>query len=127
MTASVSEEQVNVPDGTNQVPMKKVRSPTKRPATSPPKAPSGRKAMPGKKAAKGRTKAAAARKGSKTAKILAMLQRPEGATVKELMKATDWQPHSVRGFLSGVVSKKMGLRVRSTQHESGERRYAVKA
>jgi len=43
------------------------------------------------------------------------------------MKATGWQPHSVRGFLSGTVSKKMGLVVVSTKAEDGERTYSVKA
>jgi Protein of unknown function (DUF3489) len=72
-------------------------------------------------------KAASARKGSKTAKILALLKWPGGAALKELMKATGWQPHSVRGFLSGVLTKKMGLKVRSVKGASGERRYSVKA
>jgi uncharacterized protein DUF3489 len=72
-------------------------------------------------------KAASARKGSKTAKILVLLKRPDGAALKELMKATGWQPHSVRGFLSGVLTKKMGLKVRSVKGASGERRYSVKA
>ena len=127
MTSSVSKEQANVPAGTSPAPPKKPRSAARRPAAAPPKTSSGRKAIRGKTAAKGRTMAATARKGSKTAKILAMLQRPHGATVKELMKATGWQPHSVRGFLSGVVSKKMGGKVRTTEDESGERRYAVKS
>jgi hypothetical protein len=43
------------------------------------------------------------------------------------MKVTGWQPHSVRGFLSGTVGKKMGLPVTSTKGEDGERRYSVKA
>jgi hypothetical protein len=43
------------------------------------------------------------------------------------MKATGWQPHSVRGFLSGIVGKKMGLAVTSTKGEDGERSYSVKA
>ena len=42
------------------------------------------------------------------------------------MKATGWQPHSVRGFLSGTVGKKMGLTVKSTKGEDGERTYSVK-
>jgi hypothetical protein len=43
------------------------------------------------------------------------------------MKATGWQPHSIRGFLSGTVSKKMGLAVTSTKGEDGERTYSVKS
>jgi hypothetical protein len=67
------------------------------------------------------------RRGSKTAKVLALLKRPLGASLKDLLKATGWQPHSVRGFLSGTVAGKMGLKVLSSKTESGERRYAVKA
>jgi uncharacterized protein DUF3489 len=72
-------------------------------------------------------KAVSARKGSKTAKILGLVKRPGGAALKELTKATGWQAHSVRGFLSGVLTKKMGLKVRSVKGASGERRYSVKA
>jgi hypothetical protein len=43
------------------------------------------------------------------------------------MKATGWQPHSVRGFLSGTVRKKMGLTLTSTKSDDGERTYSVKA
>ena len=67
------------------------------------------------------------RRGSKTPKVLALLKRPQGASLKDLLKATGWQPHSVRGFLSGTVAGKMGLKILSTKTESGERRYAVKA
>jgi Protein of unknown function (DUF3489) len=66
------------------------------------------------------------RPGSKAANVLALLQRPQGVGLKELLKVTNWQPHSVRGFLSGVVTKKMGLKVRSFKTESGERHYSVK-
>jgi hypothetical protein len=52
---------------------------------------------------------------------------PGGVTGKELMKATDWQPHSVRGFLSGTIGKKMGLTVTSAKGEDGERTYSIKA
>jgi len=71
-------------------------------------------------------KAGAARVGSKTAKVLDLLKRPDGATLNELMKATGWQSHSVRGFLSGTVGKKMGLPVASAKGEAGERSYSVK-
>jgi hypothetical protein len=66
-----------------------------------------------------------ARDGSKTAKILDPPKRPGGATSKELVKATGWLPHSVCGFLSGTVRKKMGLTVTSTKSEDGERTYSV--
>jgi len=91
------------------------------------KAKSGKKASPAKKATKAAKKATGARDGSKAAKVLDLLKRPGGATSKELIKATGWQPHSVRGFLSGTVSKKMGLAVTSTKGEDGERTYSVKA
>ena len=94
---------------------------------APKKGKSGKKATPVKKAPKGATKAKAARDGSKVGKVLDLLKRPDGATAKELMKATGWQPHSVRGLLSGTVSKKMGLAVTSTKGEDGERTYSVKA
>ena len=93
---------------------------------APKKTKSGKKATPAKKAPKGATKGKGARNGSKAAKVLERLKRPDGATAKELMKATGWQPHSVRGFLSGTVSKKMGLPVVSTKGEDGERTYSVK-
>jgi Protein of unknown function (DUF3489) len=66
-----------------------------------------------------------ARRGTKTAKILALLRRPTGASLPELRKATGWQAHSVRGFLSGAVKKKMGLRIDSVSRDDGEPAYRV--
>ena len=94
---------------------------------APKKGKPGKKATPAKKAPKGEKKAGGARDGSKAATILELLKRPGGATSKELMKATGWQPHSIRGFLSGTIGKKMGLTVTSTKSEDGERSYSVKA
>ena len=93
---------------------------------APKKGKAAKPAAPAKKANKGAKKAAGARDGSKTAKILDLLKRPGGATAKELIKASGWQAHSVRGFLSGTVSKKMGLAVTSTKGEDRERTYSVK-
>ena len=56
---------------------------------------------------------------SKKAQIILMLQAPDGATIEAMARATQWQPHSVRGFLSGVVRKKLGLTVVSADSENG--------
>jgi hypothetical protein len=68
-----------------------------------------------------------ARQGSKTGKILDLLKRPGGASLKEIMKSTDWQAHSVRGFLSGTLGKKMSLTVVSSKSADGERSYSIQA
>ena len=65
-----------------------------------------------------------ARDGSKAAKILDLLKRPNGATLAEIMKATDWQAHSVRGFLS-TAGKKHRLKIESTRTAAGERTYKI--
>jgi hypothetical protein len=67
-----------------------------------------KKANPAKKPPKSAKEASSAREGSKTNTILDLLKRPGGVTAKELMKATGWQPHSVRGFLCGTIGKKNG-------------------
>ena len=91
------------------------------------KATTAKKANKGAKSAKSPKKATGAREGTKAAKFLDLLKRSGGATGKDLMKATGWQAHSVRGFISGVLGKKMGLTVTSTKAEDGERRYSVKS
>jgi hypothetical protein len=79
-----------------------------------------------KKAAKGETsRPPQIRRCSKKAKILALLRRPGGASLKQLQKATGWQAHSVRGFLSGALKKTMGLPVDSVQKSDGTRCYVV--
>ena len=68
----------------------------------------------------------AAAAGSKKEQILALLRSATGATLGQIMAATGWQKHSVRGFLSAVVHKKMGLQVLSGKNRDGERVYRVK-
>ncbi len=63
------------------------------------------------------------REGSKTAQVLELVRQPGGATLKEIMAATNWQAHSVRGFISGNLIKKMGIKVASIKREDGERTY----
>jgi len=104
---------------------KKAAASARRANVAPTKTKAGKKAAPKRKAP--RSARNDVREGSKTATILDMLKRPGGVTAKELLKATNWQPHSLRGFLSGTVGKKMGLTVTSTKGEDGERRYTVKA
>jgi hypothetical protein len=108
----------------------------RKPRVAPSKAKSGKKPTPPRKAAKtaksakkaGKPKpAAGAREGSKTEKVLDLLRQPGGATLKAIMKATGWQPHSVRGFLSGTVGKKIGLTVTSVKGENEERTYSIES
>jgi hypothetical protein len=77
-----------------------------------------------KRARRGRSKAVA-REGSKKARILTLLQQAKGATLDEIMRATGWQAHSVRGFISGNLGKRMGLKVNSTRRSGGERSYRI--
>ena len=57
--------------------------------------------------------------------LIAMLRRPEGATIAQVIEATGWQPHTVRGAISGALKKKRGLEVTSEKNESGERVYRI--
>ena len=62
--------------------------------------------------------------GSKQSRVIAMLQSPQGATIAAMMKATDWQQHSVRGFLAGVVRKRLKLKL-SSKRVDGNRVYQI--
>ena len=62
---------------------------------------------------------------TKHAQLLELLNRPEGASIEDMMQATAWQQHSVRGFLAGTVKKKMSLALTSTKAEGDVRRYRI--
>jgi Protein of unknown function (DUF3489) len=66
------------------------------------------------------------RADSKQARVLTLLRGPNGATIATVMRTTGWQPHTVRGFLTAVVRKKLGLRLESEKTD-GERVYRIVA
>jgi hypothetical protein len=117
------------------------KAPSKKGATQKKGAPKGQKTAKGakaktaapkkeakvaKKAAKpARTKEASApRAETKGAKIIDMIGRAKGATLAEIMKATDWQAHSVRGFIS-IATKKHSINIESSKSDAGDRVYKV--
>jgi hypothetical protein len=63
--------------------------------------------------------------GSKKANVLDLLRRKQGATLAEIMEATSWQAHTVRGFISGALIKKAGLPVESFRNDDKERSYRL--
>ena len=107
---------------------------SKKAATQKKGAPKGQKTAKGAKsktegkakktAKKTERKTAAPRAESKGARILDMIARAKGATLAEIMKATDWQAHSVRGFIS-TAAKKHKVNIDSSKNEAGERVYKI--
>jgi hypothetical protein len=69
----------------------------------------------------------ATREGSKKAIVLEMVRRPDGAGIREIADVTQWMAHSIRGFISGGLGKKMGLVVESFKRADGERAYRTPA
>ena len=83
--------------------------PAAKSSSPPPGEPMSKKAVP----------------GSKQARVITMLRSPDGATIAAMMKATGWQQHSVRGFLAGIVRKKLKLKLDSKKID-GSRVYSIK-
>src|SRR4051812_2334396 len=102
--------------------MTKPKSKPKAATRSP--APKSRNAASRSRSAPTSSKSAP-RTDTKHSRIIAMLRTPAGATIAAIMTATDWQQHSVRGFLAGVVRKKLGLNLVSDQTDKG-RVYRIK-
>ncbi len=75
--------------------------------------------------AKGRTKLMTTQQQDQPTVASEPAEKSKGASLAELMKATGWQAHSVRGFLSGTLRKKMGLKVESAKRGDGERVYSI--
>ncbi len=63
------------------------------------------------------------RDNSKQAQVIALLKRPEGATITQICEATGWQPHTVRGSLSGTFKKKLGMKIDSYKVQGTDRIY----
>ncbi len=93
------------------------RKPKQRSRCAEPK-PSGSKP-------KGRTPPPAVRPGTKQALLIDLLKRKKGATLEKIVAATGWQPHSVRGAISGTLKKKLGLAVTSERVGDGSRVYRI--
>lgn len=65
------------------------------------------------------------RENSKQAEVIRMLQRPEGATVRQICESTGWQAHTVRGTFAGAFKKKLGLNIVSEKAQGAERIYRI--
>ena len=121
--AHVAPEKASSKKGTTQ---KKGAPKGHKSAKGKAKASPKKEAKAGKKAKPTPAKEASApRAESKGAKILELIGRPKGATLAEIVKATDWQKHSIRGFLS-TAAKKHDLKIESTKTEAGDRVYQIK-
>ena len=65
------------------------------------------------------------REGTKQSQMVELLRRPEGATIGEIIEATDWQSHTVRGVIAGALKKKLGLNITSEKDQTRGRVYKI--
>lgn len=94
------------------------------PGKTRPKKPSAARGATAPKA-EGKKSAPSARQGTKQSLLIGLLKRKTGATIDEIAQATGWQAHSVRGAISGVIKKKLGLTVTSDNFEGRGRVYRI--
>jgi hypothetical protein len=99
---------------------------TPEPAPATPKRKSAKKAKPAKKTARAEKAAAKPKteRANKKAEVITMMKRAKGATLPEIIKATGWQPHTVRGFVS-ILGSKGGEKIDSSKNAAGERTYKI--
>ena len=109
-TATESEKNASAPEAPQP---KTKRTPAKS------KSPSRRRGAPKKAAGK-----PTAEPSNKKAEVIAMMKRAKGATLGEIMKATDWPPHTLRGFIS-ILGSKGGEKIESSKSDAGECRYRI--
>src|SRR5690606_27822601 len=111
--AAIGVEPEDAPDSGGTGPEGAPEAPTPDPATK-----AGTDVAPAPKVRK-------PREGTKQAQLIAMLRTPEGATIDEIVAATGWQPHTVRGAFAGALKKKLGLEVTSEKIEQRGRGYKI--
>jgi hypothetical protein len=92
------------------------------PASLPSAAPTEASGQPAPAAAPRERKT---REGTKQALVIEMLRRPEGATIAEIVEATQWASHTTRGFLAGALKKKLGMAIESTKDDERGRIYRL--
>ena len=113
--AAIGVEPEDAPDGGDTAPEAAEEAPSTDAATE-----AAPDAAPAPKARK-------PREGTKQAQLIAMLRTPEGATIDDIVAATGWQPHTVRGAFAGALKKRLGLEVTSDKVEGRGRVYRVEA
>jgi Protein of unknown function (DUF3489) len=118
--ATAAEAANTAPKGGKRAPSKGKSGKKSTPAKKAPKTPKAKAPKPAKR------ESGAPREGSKTAQVVAMLQRKNGATISEIMEKMAWQKHTVRGFVAGAL-KGAGYEVESFKPEGGERTYRINA
>ena len=111
-TSSAGEPAAGAPEGADDTPVDAAPKRRGRPRKT---APAGGEVAPARKT----------RGDTKQAQVVAMLRRPKGATIAQIVAATEWQAHTVRGFFAGALKKKLGLTVTSEKVEGGERIYRL--